>query len=127
MNIPPSPNIPPYNASVVSQSDKTMAMLAYILGIFTSFVGPLVLWLLKKGRSKFVAFHALQALLLHMILLVGYALSIFLIYFLIGLVIYPMFFVLGLVLSIVVGMAAGKGEWFEVPVIGKIARWLAGL
>lgn len=101
-------------------------MLAYILGLFTSFVGPLVLWLLKKGRSKFVAYHALQALLLHMVLLVGYALSLFLIYFLIGLVIYPMFFILGLVLSVVVGVAAGKGEWFEIPLLGPAARRLAG-
>ena len=38
-----------------------MAMLAYLLGVLTSFVGPLVLWLLKKDQSKFVAYHALQA------------------------------------------------------------------
>ena len=52
-----------------------MAMLAYILGIFTGFIGPLVLWLIKKDQSKFVAFHALQALLLHAIVVIGYILS----------------------------------------------------
>lgn len=124
---PPEYNSPPYNATDISQDDKTMAMLSYLLGIFTGFIGPLVLWLIKKDQSKFVAFHALQALILHGVVVIGYVLSSFMIILLIGFLTYPAFFILGLVFSILAGLAANRGEWYEIPVIGKFARQSAGL
>ena len=45
----------------------------------------------------------------------------------IGLATYPAFFILGLVYSILAGMAANRGEWYDVPVIGKIARQQSGI
>jgi len=104
-----------------------MAMLAYLLGVFTGFLGPLVLWLLKKDQSKFVAFHALQALLLHAVVTIGYFISGALMVVLIGMVTLPAFWILGLVFSILAGLAANKGDWYEIPVIGKIARQSAGV
>ena len=114
-------------APSASPDDKTMAMLAYILGIFTGFLGPLILWLIKKDQSKFVGFHALQALLLHAIVVIGYLLSGVLTFVLIGFLTYPLFFVLGLVFSIIAGLAANRGEWYDIPVVGKIARQQAGI
>ena len=32
-----------------------MALLAHILGIFTSFVVPLIIWLIKKDDDEFIA------------------------------------------------------------------------
>ncbi len=32
----------------------TMGMLCHLLGIFTGFLGPLIIWLLKKDTSPFV-------------------------------------------------------------------------
>lgn len=86
-------SIPPPNSSfsqsydsapVASQEDKTMAMLAYVLGIVTGFLGPLVIWLMKKDQSKFVGYHALQALLLHAVVTLGYILSAVLFIVIIG-------------------------------------------
>jgi len=102
-------------------------MLSYILGIFTGFLGPLILWLVKKDQSKFVAFHALQALILHAVVVVGYILSGFLIIVLIGFLTYPAFFIIGVVYSVLAGLAANKGDWYEIPVIGKLARQQVGL
>ena len=128
-------SIPPPNSSfsntydkapIVSPDDKTLAMLAYILGIFTGFLGPLVIWLMKKDQSKFVGFHALQALLLHAFVVLGYFLSSFLMYFLIGFLTFPLFFILGFALSLIAGLAANRGEWYEVPLVGQIARQQSG-
>ncbi len=130
MSIPPpdSSFAHSYDSSPsISQDDKTMAMLAYILGIFTGFLGPLVLWLLKKDQSKFVGFHALQALLLHAVVVIGYILSSALTFVLIGFITAPVFFVLGLVFSILAGLAANKGDWYDIPVIGPIARQNSGI
>ena len=46
---------------------------------------------------------------------------------LIGMVTLPAFWILGLVFSILAGLAANKGDWYEIPVIGKIARQSAGV
>lgn len=132
MSIPPTSGeyaapSPLGEPSATTQDDKTMAMLSYILGIFTGFLGPLILWLVKKDQSKFVAFHALQALILHAVVVVGYILSSFLILVLIGFLTYPAFFILGLVYSILAGLAASRGDWYEIPVIGKLARQSVGL
>ncbi len=87
----------------------------------------LVLWLLKKDQSKFVGYHALQALLLHAVVSIGYMLSGFLMILIIGFVTLPAFGLLGLIFSILAGMAANRGEWYDIPVIGKIARQQSGV
>ena len=129
---PPPSNWPPPPAGVpgdatISQDERTMAMLAYILGIFTSFLGPLIIWLIKKDQSKFVAYHGMQALLFHAVIVVGYILSSFLAVFMIGFLTYPLFGILSLVYSIIAGLAANKGEWYEIPFVGKFARQQAGV
>jgi len=125
MNIPPpdSSFTQSYDsAPIVSADDRTMAMLAYILGIFTGFLGPLILWLVKKDQSKFVGFHSLQALLLHAAVTIGYLVSTALFIVFIGFLTMPVFGLLSLVFSIIAGLAANRGEWYDIPVIGPIAR-----
>ena len=126
---PPSyDNSSPHDSSSgITQDDKTLALLAYLLGVFTGFLGPLILWVLKKDQSKFVAFHAMQALFLHAIVVLGYILSAVLTFVLIGFLTYPAFFLLGLVFSIIAGLAANRGEWYEIPILGPFTRRQVGI
>ena len=65
MNPPPdSPQQPPPPAHAeagplteITQEDKTMAMLCHLLAIVSWFLGPLIVWLIKKDQSKFVDEH----------------------------------------------------------------------
>jgi uncharacterized Tic20 family protein len=53
------------NAYMGPPPDKeaiTMAMLCHLLGIFTGFLGPLIIWLLKKDSSPFVDDQGKEAL-----------------------------------------------------------------
>ncbi|PSL48586.1 hypothetical protein B0H94_104187 [Salsuginibacillus halophilus] len=45
------------NYTYPSESDRTLAMVVHLLGIFTWFIGPLVLWLIKRGESEFIDYH----------------------------------------------------------------------
>ncbi|MDR3159521.1 MAG: DUF4870 domain-containing protein [Zoogloeaceae bacterium] len=47
-----------------SADDRNLAMLAHILGIFTSFIAPLIIWLMNKDRpgKAFVNDQAKEAL-----------------------------------------------------------------
>ena len=51
-----------------TQDERTMAVLAHVLQLVGSWIAPLVIFLLRPN-SKFVRFHALQALLLQLLFL----------------------------------------------------------
>ena len=124
-----------------SHDEKTFALLAHILGIFSGFIAPLVFFLVKRD-SKFVSFHALQALAWHIIYFAlffgGMIIAFILIFASIG---FPppehskppfAFFgifgivwlfgvggaVLNMILGIVYGIKAHNGEWAKYPLIG---------
>jgi uncharacterized protein len=138
-------------AETPSKDERTIAMLAHILGIFSWFWGPLVIYLVKRD-SRFVSFHALQALFLQFVSMVaGFFLMIlwFIIIFgmgfaqagntsgskqppaafFAGILIFWFVWMVGwvfwLILGIVFGIKANRGEWAEYPVIGRWARRLA--
>jgi hypothetical protein len=114
----------PMTASEISQDEKTMAMIAAILGIPTLWLGPLIIYLIKKDQSRYIAFYALQSLIL--------GAAVFVISFiaaipLLGWLIYAVALIANLVLQITAAMAANRGEWHEIPVAGKYAKQQLGI
>ena len=126
-----------------TQDERTLALLAHLLQIISGWLGPLIILLIKR-ESKFVSFHALQALLLqvaHLVLMVVLGFCAFFMFFLFAMIpsshvpspfpilIVPMFFLAWLgpwitivVLGILYGMRASQGEWAEYPVLGTLAK-----
>ena len=126
---------PPLGASAaVSPDDRMWAMFAHLAGllgyalVFGHIAGPLVIYLVYKEKSKFVAFHALQSLFFQIAMSVlGIAM------FILGFVICITWFVniaLALFTLIYVILAAVKtyqGEMFEYVVVGPYARQQVGI
>ena len=131
-----------------TQDEKTMAMLAHVLQIFTWWIGPLVIFIVKQD-SKFVRFHALQALLWQIALIVFWMLGmgvwiavIFSTIFSsiakaapnqappvavfagIGLIwlLLMAVYLSNILFGILFGVKAGRGEWASYPLIGRWAR-----
>ncbi|MBZ5614442.1 MAG: DUF4870 domain-containing protein [Acidobacteriia bacterium] len=122
-----------------------MATLAHALQVVGWWIAPLIIFLVQR-KSRFVSFHALQALLLqiaYLIVMMGFMVLWFAAFF--GIMVHqhgsdnappPAFFImvpfiwLGfmgmfatvLVIAIVYAIKAGRGEWANYPVLGKIAR-----
>ena len=109
----------------ISQDEKTMAMLAHLLGFFTSFLGPLILYLVRKD-SRFVAFHSLQSVFFQLALLVAWTIAGILMFVLIGFLLMPVIFVGELIYIILACIKSFNGEWFEYPLAGKLARQAIG-
>jgi uncharacterized Tic20 family protein len=69
--VPPVPNIPPQ--TMAPGDERTWGMLAHLstlLNLATGFGGPiaaLVIYMVYKDRSRFVAYHALQAMVFQLI------------------------------------------------------------
>lgn len=122
-----------------------MATLAHVLQVVGWWIAPLIIFLVKR-ESKFVSFHALQALLLQgvYVLLTVVCMVLWFGTFFLTLATHtgtnapppPAFFVLFplvwlsfmgmwvamLVVAIVYGIKAGRGEWANYPVLGSLSR-----
>ena len=103
--------------SDVPQEQKTMAMLAHILGIFTGFVGPLVIWLINKDKADaaFVTDQAKESLNFQITLAIVYIVGIVLSVILIGIFINLAAWVACLILCIMAGMKANEGVEYRYP------------
>ena len=139
---------PSVESSTPTADEKSMAMLSHLLMIFAGFIPPLVIYLVKRD-SKFVAFHAMQGLLWHAVMLVfqflgfaGIMISMFLTiphtaqkpgasnqfpvaFFGIMAAFWVLFlglWMVNLVLGIVYCIKASRGEWAEYPLLGRLAR-----
>jgi uncharacterized membrane protein len=126
--------------------ERTMATLAHALQLIGSWIAPLIIFLIRR-QSRFVSFHALQALLLQIIhtiivvvLMMVWFSTIFSIIFRQTsgkppefppalLVLVPLvwlgfmaLWVGTLIIAIIYAIKAGRGEWADYPLLGKLAR-----
>jgi uncharacterized Tic20 family protein len=95
---------------------KTMAMLAQLLGIFTGFLGPLIIYLINGEKDPYVRHHSAEALNFQITLFIGYLASFALMLVLIGFITFFVVWIGGLVLMIMATMAANRGEWYRYPI-----------
>lgn len=99
--------------------DKTFGMLAHLLGAFTSFVGPLVIWMMKKEESPFVDDQGRESLNFQITIGIGFVAS-----FILGMIpfvgcvsmlLFPALAVVSLVFSILGCLEANKGVAYRYP------------
>ncbi|MFJ2031033.1 DUF4870 domain-containing protein [Streptosporangium sp. NPDC087985] len=95
--------------------DTTMAMLAHLLGLLTWFVGPLVLYLVKKDESPYVRTQAAEALNFQLTLLIAYTVSWVLAFVLIGFVLMFVVWIGSIIWMILAAVAANRGENYRYP------------
>ena len=95
---------------------KTMGMLCHLLGIFTSFVGPLIIWLTKKDQSKFVDQQGKEALNFQLTMLIGFIAGGITSCIGIGFIILPAVQVVSLIFGILATVEANKGNPYRYPI-----------
>jgi uncharacterized Tic20 family protein len=99
------------------QGDRTVAAIAH----FSSLVGfgllaPIVIYLLKRDESAFVAHHAREAINFHLTTILAVVLSIPLIaLFGLGILTLIGTMVAVLVYGIIAGVRALDGDWYDYP------------
>lgn len=95
---------------------RNLAMLAQLLGIFTGFLGPLIIYLMNAKKDPFVRHHASEALNFQITYFIAVMVSVLAMLLLIGFLLLPVVFVAGLVFQIQGAVAANRGEWWRFPV-----------
>src|SRR5687768_939674 len=91
--------------------DRTWAMLAHLSPIIgLGFIGPLVVWLIYKDKSPFVADQAKEALNFSLALLIVVLICIATC---IGIIVAPVIGIGALVYQIIAAIEANKGVWYR--------------
>lgn len=99
-----------------------MALLIHVTAIFTGFVGPLIIWLIKKDDSPFVDRHGKSALNFQFTLLIAFVVSFILIFVLIGILTTLALMIVALVFPIMGAIAANKGQEYTYPMAIKFFK-----
>lgn len=111
---PVTPVVPPAVEVETNKDARTMGMLAHLLGIL-GFVGPLVIWLVKKDSSPFVEDQGKEALNWQITLLIGYMAGGLTTMICIGFLILPAVSICAIIFGIIGGMKANQGIRYRYP------------
>jgi hypothetical protein len=120
---PPAPDpAPEQPQQEVSQDAKNMAMLCHLLGLLTNFIGPLILWLVKKDDDPFIDKQGKEALNFQITVAIAGIVSSLLTVVCIGAILLPVVCILDLVFSIIACVKSSKGEDYRYPVSIRIVK-----
>ncbi|MFG6190776.1 DUF4870 domain-containing protein [Nonomuraea sp. JJY05] len=112
---PGEPYVPGRFGPRPGTDDTTMAMLSHLLGLLVSWVGPLIIYLMKKDESPYVRDQAAEALNFQITMFIGYVISGFLVIVFIGALLLPVVWILSLIFHIQAAIATNKGERYRYP------------
>jgi hypothetical protein len=116
-----------YELRATNQEDRLWAMLAHIIPLVLSstaiggIISALVIYMVKKD-SPFVRYHAMQQILFQVAVLIVAVIGAFLMFLLIGFPILIALAIYAVVMPIIAGVKAYRGEYYALPIVGKMAR-----
>ncbi len=121
-NSEPAQEAPAGQTQEVSQNAKNMAMLCHLLGFFTSFIGPLIIWLLKKDEDSFIDQQGKEALNFQIAIVIASFVAGLLSFLCIGFLLFPVIAILDLVFVIMACIKSSKGEAYKYPVSIRLIK-----
>jgi uncharacterized Tic20 family protein len=131
----PPPKMPTNMGFIPTPDERNLAMLSHLsaLGglVFLGglgFIGPLIIYLVQKEKSQFVAFHARDSLNHQLTLLlfnIVCAVLAFVLFCLGGFLAFiPVIiaFVTSIIFEILASIQASRGEWTKIPLAIPLVR-----
>ena len=105
-----------------SQDAKNLAMLCHLLGLLTYFLGPLILWMIKKDEDAFVDEQGKEALNFQITIAIAFAVAGVTSCIGIGFIVGGAAVVANIIFSIMACLAASKGEHYRYPVAIRLLK-----
>jgi len=103
-----------------SKDERLLATAIYAISFFTAFIGPLVIWLVKKDESDFIDYHGREYFNFLISYFVYSLISGLLVIILVGFILLPVVGLLGVVFTIIGAIKAYDGENYRIPLIFRI-------
>jgi uncharacterized Tic20 family protein len=108
--------------SETNKDAKTFAMLAHLLAIFTFFIGPLIIWLVKKDEHPYVDEQGKEALNFQITVVIAWFAAGVLSFLCIGFFLLPLIWIGNLIFCILACVAANKGQHYRYPLSIRIIK-----
>jgi uncharacterized Tic20 family protein len=115
-------------AAIPTQDERTWGMLAHLTA-FAGFIvplgfiiGPLVVWLIKRDQSAFVADQGKEALNFNISVLLAIAVCGALVWILIGILLGVALFVFWMAVTIIAGIKASEGIRYRYPYALRLVK-----
>ena len=96
-----------------TDNDKNIATITHLGGILFSLIPALIVWLLKKDDSAYIAIQAKEALNFQITILIAQFAAWILLWLLIGFLLMPIIWILNIVLCVLA--AASTSKWSSLP------------
>ena len=100
---------------VPDNDDKNIATVTHLCGTVFSFIPSLIVWILKKDDSAYLADQAKEALNFPVTVLIAFLIASILAWVLIGFLLYPIIWVVNIVFCIIAAISTSKGETYRYP------------
>ena len=100
----------------VSKDARMWAMLCHLLGLFTCFIGPLIIWLIKKEEDPFIDNQGKEALNFQITVAIASIVSGLLAVICIGIVLGIAVGIADLIFCIIASVKANGGQAYRYPV-----------
>ncbi|KQU59897.1 DUF4870 domain-containing protein [Rossellomorea marisflavi] len=105
-----------------TSDEKLMAMLIYLTSFFTTFIGPLIIWLMKREDSEFVDFHGKEYLNFLISYTIYSIVASLLMLILIGFVLLPVVGILAFIFTILAAVKSYGGETYRIPTVIRFIK-----
>ena len=101
--------------SMPSNDDKNIATVTHLGGTVFSFIPALIVWILKKDDSAYIADQAKEALNFQITVLIAQFIAAVLAIILIGFLFMGLIWLANVVLCIIAAISTSKGETYRYP------------
>jgi len=96
------------------QEENTLGMLAHLLGLFTGFIAPLIIYLLAEDK-KLAKENARHALNFQISLIIYWIISFVLVFLIVGIFLMIAIGIFELIVVIIACIKASAGEIYQYP------------
>lgn len=105
-----------------SNDERLFAAAIYVISFFTAFIGPLVIWLIKKDESSYVDYHGREYFNFFISYTVYSIICTILMIVLIGFLAIWVVGALYFVFTIIAAIRAYEGKTYRIPFIFRLIR-----
>lgn len=105
-----------------TSDERTLAILAHILTLLFSFLAPLIVYLIKKDDSKYVADQAKESLNFQISLCIYFAISFVLMIVIIGIFLLVALGIFSFILIIIASIKASDNKIYRYPLTIRLIK-----
>jgi len=91
-------------------------------GLLCGFIGPLIIWLIKKDQSPIIADHAKEALNFNISFTLYHLIATFTIFLIVGIALVPIVYIAWLVLLIIGSVKSYQGQYYRYPLVIRFIK-----